>query len=73
MGEDQLAAAMQVLVAAGLPEDQAQMLMQVLSQPQGGPGNTDQTPPQGNEIPEVSGPITVPQAGTPRAMQGEMM
>ena len=59
MGEDKLQAAMQILVQAGLPEDQAMMLLQTLSQPQGGPGNGPQTPP-------------AQQPGVPRGYQGEM-
>jgi hypothetical protein len=61
MSEDQLAAAINILVQSGLPQEQGQMLLQALSQPQGGPGDTTQTPPQGP-----------PQPGTPRSQQGEM-
>lgn len=61
MSEKQLEAAMQVLIGAGMPEDQAAQLLQMLQQPQGGPGNRPQTPPQGN-----------PQPGTPVAQQGDM-
>ena len=59
MGEDQLGAAMQVLVQAGMPEADAQYIAQLLQQPQGGPGNQPQTPQQ-------------PQPGMPRAQQGVM-
>jgi len=60
MSEGQLSAAMGILVQAGLPQEQAQQLMMVLQQPQGGPGNGPQTPPQ------------QAQPGVPRAAQGEM-
>lgn len=59
--ENPLQAAMQVLIQAGMPQDQAMMLFQQLQQVQGGPGNGPQTPPQPQ-----------PQAGMPRAQQGEM-
>ena len=53
-----LQAAMQVLVQAGMPEDQAMLLFQKLQQIQGGPGNGPQSPPA--------------QPGVPRAQQGEV-
>lgn len=40
MGETQLDTALQILIDAGLPEDQAIALKQVLMQPQGGPGDS---------------------------------
>jgi len=61
MGEDQLGAAMQILIQAGMPEEQAMAIMQLLQQPQGGPGNGPQAPP-----------TQPPQPGVPRAQQGEM-
>ena len=57
MAEDQLGTAMQILIQAGLPEDQAMYLAQMLQQPQGGPGNSPQNRPQN---------------GVPRAYQGDM-
>lgn len=39
VGEGQLGQALQVLIQAGMPEEQAMMLQQQLMQPQGGPGN----------------------------------
>lgn len=67
-GEDQLGAAMQILVQAGLPEQEAAYIVEILSQPQGGPGDTEQkTPPKQQTAPSV------PQPGTPRAMQGQVM
>jgi hypothetical protein len=38
--------AMQVLIGAGMPEEAAMQLYQVLMQNQGGPGNEAQNPPQ---------------------------
>lgn len=61
MAEDQLGAAMQILVQAGMPEEQAQYIVQLLQQPQGGPGNGPQQPPQQQTQP-----------GMPRAQQGVM-
>lgn len=59
MGETELDAALNVLVQSGMPEDYAMQLRQVLMQPQGGPGDSQQKPPaQG------------PQPGTPTAYQG---
>jgi hypothetical protein len=43
MGENDLDHALQVLIDAGLPEEQAIQLKQFLIQPQGGPGDTKQT------------------------------
>ena len=63
MAEGRLEEAMQILIQAGLPEDQAVMLLQALLQPQGGPGNREQNPP--TEQRNAAGG-----AGTPRAMQG---
>lgn len=56
-----LQAAMQVLIQAGMPQDQAMMLFQQLQQIQGGPGDGQQTPP------------AQPQPGVPRSQQGEML
>lgn len=74
MGEDQLQAALQVLVQAGLPEDVAQELYAVLMQPQGGPG--DAIPPgNSGNVPAgeplvVSGSENVP---PPKAYQGQQV
>jgi len=46
MGETQLDAALGVLVQSGLPVEAAQQLKVFLSQPQGGPGDKAQNPPQ---------------------------
>jgi hypothetical protein len=54
-GETQLDMALQVLIAAGLPQETALRLKQVLMQPQGGPGDTTQSGAK---------------AGTPKAQQG---
>lgn len=54
-GETQLDMALQVLIQAGLPEEQAIGLKQILMQPQGGPGDTQQS---------------TPQPGIPKAQQG---
>jgi hypothetical protein len=42
MGENDLDQALQILIDAGLPEEQAIQLKQFLIQPQGGPGDTNQ-------------------------------
>jgi len=63
MGEDQLGAAMQILVQAGMPQEQAQYIMQLLQQTQGGPGNGPQRPPAQQ---------TQVQPGIPTAYQGEV-
>ena len=42
VSEGQLGQALNILVQAGLPQEAAAMLYQVLSQPQGGPGNRPQ-------------------------------
>lgn len=47
MGESQLGQALQILIAAGLPEEQAFQINQLLLQKQGGPGDTQQQPKQG--------------------------
>ena len=60
VGEGQLNQAIQILVQAGMEEEQAAQLKQYLLEPQGGPGNTGQ---QGTQQ---------PQPGTPRAQQGGM-
>jgi hypothetical protein len=62
--ESQLDQALQVLIEAGMPEEEAIKLKQWLIQPQGGPGDTKQT--KGNSetlLPAVK-------AGMPRAAQG---
>jgi len=61
MGETELDAALQVLIAAGLPEDQAIMLKDNLMQIQGGPGDTGP-----NSVPKE------PQPGKPKAVQGDV-
>ena len=55
-GENQLDMALNVLVQAGMPKDQAVMLRQMLLQPQGGPGDTG-----GGSV----------KPGVPRAAQGQ--
>lgn len=57
VGEGQLEQALQIMIQAGMPEEDASELKQVLMQPQGGPGNTGQTGGQ-------------PQPGTPKTQQG---
>jgi len=52
MGQDQLGVAMQTLVSAGMPEEEAQGLYQYLMQVQGGPGNETQNQPQGQQPPK---------------------
>ena len=47
MAEGRLEEAMQILIQAGLPEDQAVMLLQALLQPQGGPGQPGTEPSDG--------------------------
>jgi hypothetical protein len=56
MGESQLDQALNILVQAGMPIDQAQQLKILLAQPQGGPGDTQQN--------------SQPQPGTPKGQQG---
>lgn len=63
MGEDQLSAALQVLVDAGLPEENALMLRQTLMQTQGQPGDVGKT----------TTASTQPKPGVPRAKQGQVM
>jgi hypothetical protein len=74
MGEDQIDQALNILVQAGLPEDQAMMLKQVLSQPQGGPGGTAEgANPQLAQPPGDNGSggmAPTPQPGMPMAVQG---
>jgi len=61
MGETELDAALQVLIASGLPEEQALMLKDNLMQIQGGPGDM------------VKGSVSKePQPGKPKAKQGEV-
>lgn len=64
MGQNELDAALSVLVQSGLAEEDALMMKQYLMQPQGGPGNR----PQGNA--QTSGPGASARAGVPRAQQG---
>ena len=59
MAEKDVDAAIQVLIQAGLPEESAAQLAQLVLQPQGGPGNRPQNPQ--------------PQPGIPKAQQGEMV
>jgi len=59
MGESELDAALGVLVAAGLPEEEAMGLKQILMEVQGGPGDTGQPPSQVGEVPP------------PKAVQGK--
>jgi hypothetical protein len=60
VGETQLDQALQIMIQAGLPEEEAMALKQVLMQPQQGPqGQTSSSKPQ-------------PRPGTPRAKQGAM-
>lgn len=63
IGENQLDGALQVLIAAGLPQENAIMLKNMLMQPQGGPGDTTQTPPV---------KTGQPKPGVPVAMQGQV-
>jgi hypothetical protein len=56
MGENQLDQALNILVQAGLPIQAAQQLKILLAQPQGGPGDAQQKPPQ---------------AGTTKTQQGQ--
>jgi hypothetical protein len=46
MGENQLDQALNILVQAGMPIDQAQKLKILLAQQQGGPGDSQQNPPK---------------------------
>ena len=62
-GEGQLDQALQILIAAGLPEENAMQLKQVLMESQGGPGNRPQNPP-GQQQPTS--------AGMPKNAQGAM-
>ncbi len=64
MGESELDAALNILVKAGLPEEQAKRLKQALMMPQGGPGDTQ----QGGSI---NGPGAPSKPGTPKAEQGQ--
>ncbi len=64
MAEDHLNQAIQVLIGAGMPEDQAQMIIELLSEDQGGPGNGPQSPPG------EAGPKT-PKPGIPKEKQGQ--
>ena len=73
MGEDQLDMALNVLIQAGLPQQDAMTLKQLLLQPQGGPGDAGGQNGTGSQEKErkaiPTGRGTTP--GTPRAMQGE--
>lgn len=60
VGEGQLDQAIQILVQAGLPEEDAIGLKQYLMEPQNGPTAT------------ATGPLRQPQAGVPKAKQGAM-
>ena len=59
VGEGQLDNALQILIQAGLDEETAMQLKQQLLEPQGGPGNRQQS-------------NAGPQPGTPRAQQGSV-
>ena len=59
-GENQLDMALNLLVEAGLPQDEAMNLKQFLIQPQGGPGDT------------VGAANPSPKPGMPMAAQGQM-
>jgi len=61
VGEGQLNQAMQVLIQAGLPEEEALALQQYLMEPQGGPGNTGKT--------AAGGQSKQPRPGTPKGQQ----
>lgn len=71
MGENQLDIALNVLIQAGLPQEEAIQLKQFLIQPQGGPGDGKTSPGPGNgqENPPVqSTPAArTPQPGRPAA------
>ncbi len=64
MAEGRLEGAMEMLIQAGLPEEQAAQLYRMLMEPQGGPGDTQQGQQQqrGQQA----------QPGVPRAQQGKM-
>lgn len=47
VGEGQLGQAIQILIQSGMPEEVAQEIHQWLIENQGGPGNREQNPPQG--------------------------
>lgn len=66
IGENELDGALHVLIAAGLPVNQAVALKKFLMETQGGPGDTRQAHPgeEGNP------PMKQPQAGVPKAKQG---
>jgi hypothetical protein len=64
MAEDKLGQAMQILIGAGMPEEQAMMIMQVLQEAQGAPGNRPEAQ-QNFQARNVTG-------GVPKAYQGEM-
>ncbi len=66
--EGQLNQALQVLIEAGLPQEDAQYLHDWLMQAQGGPGNRRQTPP----MDAPGNPPIANNGGTPRAMQGQI-
>jgi hypothetical protein len=66
MGETALDTALGVLVAAGLPEEDAIMLKQMLMQTQGGPGDTGSA---GGAAPV--GQVQKVQPGSPKASQGK--
>ena len=64
MGENEIDQALQILIEAGLPKEEAMTLKQFLMQPQGGPGDTNQEN-QGNQT------RTVKPAGA-KSGQGQM-
>jgi hypothetical protein len=53
LGENQLDQALNILVQAGLPIQAAEQLKIALSQPQGGPGDTQQQPGQPASAPQA--------------------
>lgn len=65
MGENELDAALNILIAAGMPEESALELKKVLMQDQGGPGDK-----KGGSI---NGPGAPAKPGTPKAEQGQNM
>lgn len=78
MGENQLDMALNILIQAGLPEEEAMLLKQFLMQVQGGPGSKPQQPLTNGDGPPAANSGTVggvpvaPQPGVPRGQQGHM-
>jgi len=63
MAEDKLGQAMEILIEAGMPEEYAQQVYQVLQEAQGGSGHGRQDNPA--QMPQA------PQPGVPKAQQGQ--